>query len=1065
MRAFCAVLLALICVTVPATAQRQTCEPGFLWNAQIETCMDINECLVSNGGCDSRTRCYNTPGSRVCGECPPGNYVGDGYKGCIDVDECAPGNEKCDARTDCSNFDGGYSCTKCPEGFQGSGKQGCKDVDECSLAVAACSPKVKCKNFVPDCGTDLKSRPLKCGRGFECDPCPKGYRGDGYGPSGCIDINECEFDAETGLKPAPNPCGIRQCQNLPSEQKGRDANGNEVMGFNCVGFEACSVGLIRNNATGKCDDINECLTNPCPPKTDCINLIGGDPGYKCSDCPTGYEKDATGVCVDINECLKNNGGCDPRAECTNKEPGFECGPVVEGPCDAGFARATMNSPCRDVNECLTNNGGCHRTTDCINTEGSFYCTPCPNGTLGTGLTAEGCVDINECADYSTNNGDCDVRVVCTNVVCTAPGVDCRKQRGRTCGDCPAGFTGNGYDGCNDINECSLQPNGGCPADKPCFNEIGGSPGFRCGDCPDNTREDPKTRECVDIDECKEPADSKFAANCHYLSSCINLISNPNPDGTYSQGYMCNGCPEGYSGAGYGGEANSTGCVDIDECALDKTICGTGICVNKEPGYQCIEKDKCPPGFKLVGTGINKRCVDIDECVEGINLEDPNQPLCPPGNKQCDPKNGGCDLNVQCYNAQGTRYCGSCPTGFMGGNETRPSQLNPTGRIVGSLPDYLPEYESCQDINECDPCDGTGDPNCPLATLLPKNGGCNELQACVNAIGYNFCGDCADGYKEHPILGCQDINECAEGTDLCNDLAACVNIRGTYACQACAPGFRFSDMGDDSRNILGLGLDGCTDVDECAQQIDACDRRQAPGQPAGTPMQTCVNTWGSYLCLAWNDTKCAEAQGPTAKIKPSQVTLSDEPNRVQTVNADATTPGDSGILSYFWSFNKTKTEGKSAPKLRATTSQSAFVSNIGKKGQYVFQVLVTDMCGKTSTDQVTLVKENDDAGATEAPTSATGSPVVPVAPTAVPLAPGATASPNTPGGGSTPESPASETPTEPLALPSTEAPKLWNIRTPPPSPPPSQILIAGAGNVQASACMLVFVALVCARHML
>lgn len=196
---------------------------------------------------------------------------------------------------------------------------------------------------------------------------------------------------------------------------------------------------------------------------------------------------ATGVCVDINECLKNNGGCDPRAECTNKEPGFECGPVVEGPCDAGFARATMNSPCRDVNECLTNNGGCHRTTDCINTEGSFYCTPCPNGTLGTGLTAEGCVDINECADYSTNNGDCDVRVVCTNVVCTAPGVDCRKQRGRTCGDCPAGFTGNGYDGCNDINECSLQPNGGCPADKPCFNEIGGSPGFRCGDCPDNTR--------------------------------------------------------------------------------------------------------------------------------------------------------------------------------------------------------------------------------------------------------------------------------------------------------------------------------------------------------------------------------------------------------------------------------------------------------------------------------------------------------------------------------------------------------------------------------------------------
>jgi len=127
MRAFCAGLLGFICMTVPAKAL-QTCDKGFSWNAQIESCMDINECLVNNGGCDPRTRCYNTPGSRECGECPPGNYVGDGYKGCVDVDECAPGNSKCDARTDCSNFDGGYSCTKCPEGFQGSGKQGCKSV-------------------------------------------------------------------------------------------------------------------------------------------------------------------------------------------------------------------------------------------------------------------------------------------------------------------------------------------------------------------------------------------------------------------------------------------------------------------------------------------------------------------------------------------------------------------------------------------------------------------------------------------------------------------------------------------------------------------------------------------------------------------------------------------------------------------------------------------------------------------------------------------------------------------------------------------------------------------------
>jgi cubilin len=268
------------------------------------------------------------------------------------------------------------------------------------------------------------------------------------------------------------------------------------------------------------------------------------------------------------------------------------------------------------------------------------------------------------------------------------------------------------------------------------------------------REDPKTRECMDIDECKEAPGTPFAADCHYLSSCINLISTALPDGTFSQGYSCNGCPEGYSGGGYGSDANSTGCVDVDECALDKAICGTGKCVNTEPGYRCIDKSECPPGFKLVGTSGTKRCVDIDECVEGINPTNANEPLCPPGQNQCDPKNGGCDLNVQCYNAQGTRYCGMCPVGFTGGNMTRDASFSNVATMGLTLPAYLPEYEPCRDINECDPCDGTGDPNCPLAAKLPKNGGCNELQTCVNAIGYNFCGDCAEGYKEDPILGCQ-----------------------------------------------------------------------------------------------------------------------------------------------------------------------------------------------------------------------------------------------------------------------------------------------------------------------
>ncbi len=49
-------------------------------------CVDIDECLLDNGGCDPLTECVNTDGGRTCGGCPA-YYTGDGEAGCVLIND------------------------------------------------------------------------------------------------------------------------------------------------------------------------------------------------------------------------------------------------------------------------------------------------------------------------------------------------------------------------------------------------------------------------------------------------------------------------------------------------------------------------------------------------------------------------------------------------------------------------------------------------------------------------------------------------------------------------------------------------------------------------------------------------------------------------------------------------------------------------------------------------------------------------------------------------------------------------------------------------------------------
>jgi hypothetical protein len=58
------------------------CPNGFGVGWGTLGCPDINECSMSNGGCDPLTSCTNSAGAFACGACP-GGYSGDGDNGCF----------------------------------------------------------------------------------------------------------------------------------------------------------------------------------------------------------------------------------------------------------------------------------------------------------------------------------------------------------------------------------------------------------------------------------------------------------------------------------------------------------------------------------------------------------------------------------------------------------------------------------------------------------------------------------------------------------------------------------------------------------------------------------------------------------------------------------------------------------------------------------------------------------------------------------------------------------------------------------------------------------------------
>ena len=222
--------------TCNGTACNFSCNVGFV--QQGSACVDVDECLTANGGCDANATCTNTVGSRTCA-CRAG-FTGDGST-CTDVDECATGNGGCTTNATCTNTPGARTCA-CNSGYTGDGITSCTDVNECLTANGGCSANASCAN-TPGGRTCM---------------CLTGYSGDGVT---CTDINECSTGNGgcTTNATCTNTPGARTC--------------------------ACNLGYSGDGVTA-CTDVNECLTNNggCSSNASCTNT----PGSRTCMCLSGY---------------------------------------------------------------------------------------------------------------------------------------------------------------------------------------------------------------------------------------------------------------------------------------------------------------------------------------------------------------------------------------------------------------------------------------------------------------------------------------------------------------------------------------------------------------------------------------------------------------------------------------------------------------------------------------------------------------------------------------------------------------------------------------------------------
>ncbi|XP_054708894.1 LOW QUALITY PROTEIN: fibulin-1-like [Uloborus diversus] len=367
----------------------------------------------------------------------------------------------------------------------------------------------------------------------------------------------------------------------------------------------------------------------------------------------------------------------------------------------------------------------------------------------------------------------------------------------------------------------------CETEKPCSHiceDLGTE--IRCS-CEPGYKLAADQQTCEDVDECALDIHScnrqtEVCSNRIGLFECLPRTNRwPNDCG---QGYVLNRL--------------TNSCEDLNECELQ--LCPSDkTCVNTIGSFMCIiKKPLCPSGFRY--NEVTLKCIDIDECMEGIS---------------------NCDSSREiCQNMQGSFQCipipsrnRNCPAGFKW-NENK-DNCNDVDECQEELDDCRLPDEECRNTIGGYECDAKCSATMKFNTAQNKcveidvcsegTHTCKDDETCIPTMDTYICvpnvvgANCGPGFKPEESAKatsqrCVDINECDEYPDACDTDEQCVNTMGAYDCirqqeqeaQSCPQGFA-----PDENN-------GCADIDECVEELDRCNRLT----------HNCLNLNGSYECV-------------------------------------------------------------------------------------------------------------------------------------------------------------------------------------------------------------------------